>query len=266
MKCLSPINIRDPVQTSNKFIAVPCGKCMGCLSLKREQWFIRLKEELRSSGTGMFVTLTYDNENLPLLDGKPTLCKEHHQKFLKRLRKQLGDVKFKYFITGEYGTNFGRPHYHILLFGIKDSEVVRKCWKYGNIDIGDITEKSINYTAKYVINNSKVPDGVLPGYSTCSKGIGIDYIKRMGDYHRSDINRNFYSLPGGVKKKLPRYYQEKLYNKEQKTIIKVKNRINYESKEFNKTILEQSEDIRLEMDRKEAITKSIKNKLKNSKL
>jgi len=109
------------------------------------------------------VTLTYDDHHLP--EGH-TLRKRDVQLFVKRLRKTLSPKKISYLYCGEYGENFGRPHYHIILFGYwpadtrpwrkkKDVQYYRspsleKVWTKGNCEIGALTFKAANYVAGYV--------------------------------------------------------------------------------------------------------------------
>ena len=110
-----------------------------------------------------FVTLTYHPDHLP---ENGTLVKKHVQDFLKRLRKNTGWT-FKYFAAGEYGTDKGRLHYHIILFGVEfpdmtywrkspkgmkiyRSKILEKAWKLGHSEIGTVTPQSASYTANYV--------------------------------------------------------------------------------------------------------------------
>ena len=58
-----------------------------------------------------FVTLTYDDDHLPEYN---SLNYKHFQDFMKRLRKSHNGVRF--YMCGEYGEDFSRPHYHALLF------------------------------------------------------------------------------------------------------------------------------------------------------
>ena len=58
-----------------------------------------------------FVTLTYDDDHLPEYN---SLNYKHFQDFMKRLRKSHNRVRF--YMCGEYGEDFSRPHYHALLF------------------------------------------------------------------------------------------------------------------------------------------------------
>lgn len=53
-----------------RVLAVPvkCGKCMECLKAKAREWQIRLAEEIKTDGTGQFVTLTFSNESLRRLE------------------------------------------------------------------------------------------------------------------------------------------------------------------------------------------------------
>lgn len=67
-----------------------------------------------------FVTLTYDNESVPLLEnGSPTLVPRHLQLFLKRLRHHM-PTKLRFFAVGEYGNETWRPHYHLGLFNFRN--------------------------------------------------------------------------------------------------------------------------------------------------
>lgn len=117
MSCYAPIYIVDPVYSDGKhYMPVPCGKCAGCLTASRLQWAFRLRQEMRDSVECHFVTLTYDDEHVPIKDDCFfTLRKKDFQDFMKRMRKHYGAI-LRYYAVGEYGGNFHRPHYHVLLF------------------------------------------------------------------------------------------------------------------------------------------------------
>ena len=96
MKCLKPIQIRDPVKGLDKI--VPCGKCVSCVQNRRSGWFLRLKNEEKRALSVWFITLTYmDGYVTEGKNGKLTLVKSDLQKFMKRLRKNL------------YGSKSGLP-------------------------------------------------------------------------------------------------------------------------------------------------------------
>lgn len=71
-------------------------------------------ENVFSESIPLFLTLTYNNENLP----KHGVFKEEVQLFLKRLRISLDRLHYKhnlrYFACAEYGSKSKRPHYHML--------------------------------------------------------------------------------------------------------------------------------------------------------
>lgn len=93
------------------------------------------------------------------------------QKFIKRLRKHLGDKKIKYYLCGEYGDKKNRPHYHVILFGhdfedkelnkmsngnaLYTSETLGKIWTKGYHYIGHVTFESAAYVARYVMKKWK---------------------------------------------------------------------------------------------------------------
>ena len=123
--CLAPITLwRNYATMDNKKTdIVPCGKCPKCLKRKQNAWAFRLQCQTRVSISSAFITLTYEDEKLPLsYNGLPNLDKTHVQKFLKRLRKaspkSSNELSIKYYACGEYGTRTHRPHYHMIAFNI----------------------------------------------------------------------------------------------------------------------------------------------------
>lgn len=124
---------------------ISCGHCYHCQQTKINEWVARMYYHLEDYPHVYFVTLTYrsisDLTNVPSrflleylqdalwhLDDKNStghlcynpcvLCKEHYQNFLKRLRKNTG-ADITYVLTGEYGTGYGRPHFHLILFSMQ---------------------------------------------------------------------------------------------------------------------------------------------------
>lgn len=155
--------------------SLPCGQCMGCRSDRSNEWALRLLHERKMHGPGQshFVTLTYSDEHVPVsysLD-KPAL-----QKFHKRVYFHKGG-KLRYFACGENGDEFGRPHFHTLLFGpefsdlkylrtnergdkLYTSEEMSGLWPYGLHEIGEVTFESAAYVARYCMKkvNGKLAD------------------------------------------------------------------------------------------------------------
>lgn len=201
-----------------KPILVPCGKCVACLINKRTDWTFRLQEEHRVSKSSHFVTLTYDQKHLRT-DG--SLNKRDLQLYLKRLRKKDESARIRYYAVGEYGSNTGRPHYHILLFNSVE-EHIRTSWTdskgsaIGIVHVGKVTPASIAYCSKYIIQKDSYPQGVEKPFATMSRayGIGGHYLSdAMVEWHRAD-DRNYVVRPGNLKNRLPRFYREKIWWKE----------------------------------------------------
>ncbi len=161
---------------------VACGQCLGCRLDRSRVWAMRITHEasLHNDTNGnSFVTLTYDNENLP---SDWSLKKKHYQDFMKRLRKHYPQ-KIKYYHAGEYGKickhgfdlekqkcplcNLGRPHYHACLFNLSfedlepysqsygttryTSETLQSIWQHGFVDVGKLEYQSAAYVARYIM-------------------------------------------------------------------------------------------------------------------
>lgn len=194
---------------------MPCGRCISCLKRKRSEWLFRLEHEHRVSTRSLFLTLTYNDENLPFHDGEVCFNKDHVQKFFKKLR-HVSD--FRYYLVSEYGGTTGRPHYHLLLFNYHGnlSQIVKK-WQYGFVHCGDVTSASINYCAAYVITKTHFKyeknDPRRP-FSLMSRrpGIGANYVTKFKAHHLATKDGYGYRQ-FGEKTSMPRYFKEKIFSK-----------------------------------------------------
>lgn len=163
-------------------VKIPCGKCIGCRLEHSRKWAIRCVHEAQMHTKNCFLTLTYNDENLPE-DG--SLNKRDIVLFLKKLRDKYGP-NIRFFQAGEYGEvcktcglhrtkcncekyipTIGRPHHHVLLFNhsfddmvihsrkkgipLYTSESLQKLWKKGFSTIGEVTFESAAYTARYCL-------------------------------------------------------------------------------------------------------------------
>lgn len=217
MNCISPIRLKQ----KGKFQDVPCGRCIHCLKRKRSEWLLRLEHEHRASCRSLFVTLTYNDENIPFYNKEPCFDKGHVQKFFKRLRHIS---TFRYYLVSEYGSKYGRPHYHLLLFNYKGSgEDIQRCWPYGFIHVGSVTSSSINYVAAYTITRSHYDfdkkDPRRPfSLSSRKPGIGYNYVETHKKYHQKS-KTPFGVRDFGQRVSLPRYYKEKVFTKFERDVL-----------------------------------------------
>jgi len=177
-------------------------------------------QEEKISTSAYFLTLTYDRKNLPAsTDGRPTLRKKDVQLFVKRLRKaHSGNRKgnIRYVLCGEYGSRYGRPHYHMLLFNGK-LELIDNAWKKGKIHYGSVSSDSCAYSMKYMMKNKKDwnhQDKRQREFMLMSKGIGKYYLNEtVIEFHKANpVKNNSILVPGGVRISLPRYYRERIYS------------------------------------------------------
>ena len=204
--CESPITLKSG-------LVVPCGKCLLCLSKRRDEWSTRL--QLHSFGyyhMPLFCGLTYDPDNLRYGETGATLCKKDLQLFVKRLkdRYNLYNTKFSFFACGEYGDLYGKPHYHILLFGfdelfelyqndwLKAHQKLREVWQLGNVDIGIAKWSGIHYVTKYVLKIFDDGfDGVEKPFLLASNHIGLNWLDTQeAKYLRRVLSKVFKDQSG----------------------------------------------------------------------
>ena len=218
-------------------LVVSCGKCPHCLSVKRQEWSFRLDEERKDPrNIDCFgATLTYDEEHLLFEDGKPVLNKKHVQDFLERLRDHLArkyNCTLKYYVRGEYGDLFGRPHYHSIFFIKRDLKkpvvaynrndvrrLVDELWPYGLTQTHVCVNGAFGmYIGKYVCDNANEffhpGASVVPEFALMSRSeiIGINFINVNFNKLKAELdlcvaNHSFISLhrfENGYVKPLPR--------------------------------------------------------------
>lgn len=154
-------------------LPVGCGRCEMCKVNHRRMWTGRLLLESLNHEIASFVTLTYDDDNVPFMDVPSesgeflqTLCKYHIVDFFKRLRYYMSvydaydGVLLRYFYCGEYGDLRGRPHYHIALFSLdeRDREILEKSWTFGHVRFDELNETTMHYICGYVMKKMTKSD------------------------------------------------------------------------------------------------------------
>lgn len=231
MQCAEPF-----VMTGGR--AFSCGKCLPCLRNRRAVWAHRIMLEAQLHSVNSFITLTYADENLPVVGNTTlaTLMPRDLQLWLKRFRKRIG-LEVRYFAVGEYGDENWRPHYHAAVFGYPAClglrglrslqigceclvcSVVRETWGLGHISVGTLTERSAAYVAGYVtgkvlMKKEDVLCGRVPQFARMSlrPGIGFGYVSRVS----KTLPSTLIDVPGALRyggmmqRPLGRYLQRSL--------------------------------------------------------
>lgn len=251
--CYNPRVIYN--QELGQWMKVPCGSCLYCLRFRQSSWVTRLVEELRQNlGTSYFVTLTYAPEYTPV--DKETGLMQVSKSDLKKLNADLRsrfqqgfftfdqqldigrlkeriplspELRFKYYMTTEYGPNGGQPHAHSVYYGLPEdrylvSLLFESVWKKGFCRVYDASPNTISYITKYLVN-SKVCDSYdvrfqERPFSLMSKGLGLSYVDRMGAWHRAEPGSRHNAVYHGEKSLMPRYYREKIFTESQREILR----------------------------------------------
>lgn len=215
-------------------LTLPCGQCVGCKLERSRQWAVRCMHECQLYDVSSFVTLTFRDEDMPDDFG---LHHSYFQKFVKRARFELG--RFRYFMCGEYGERFHRPHFHACLFGVGfpdrvlfrrgesgsdlyTSACLDRLWSHGFASVGDVNFESAAYVARYVLKKqgSRVERLGIVDMSTgelalrreeycrmsLKPGIGAKWLKKF----LPEVYPRDFVVVRGVKCKPPRYYDKLL--------------------------------------------------------
>lgn len=229
MQCISPINIdvrgtEIGARTKKAFVLVPCGRCPACLTRRQNEWAFRLAEEHKNSVKTYFLTLTYDDAHLEYtLNGVPTLNKKTASLFIRYLRRKLPKSSLRYFLCGEYGDAFDRPHYHCILFFNYDIQddyldyLISKIWingfyslvPYNNIAQAKYVAKYCNKKIGYDYEDKQSPFSL----KSTNPGIGASF-KTQENQDRIRVFKNFvFHDEQGTPYPIPRYYKDYFFSK-----------------------------------------------------
>lgn len=225
-------------QNSVRSLFLPCGRCALCRRERSRQTAVRCVHETKLYDSNCFITLTYNDKNLP--PGR-TLHYPDFQDFMKRLRYHAAE-RVRFYMCGEYGGQTQRPHYHAILFNLDfndklyfktigdfklyTSAFLAKLWPLGTHTIGSATFESAAYIARYCMDKitgdlaKKHYEHVdtetgeifnrVPEFNRSSNrpGIGAPWLERFWTdvYPRGEVITN------GRRAKSPRYY-DKLFKR-----------------------------------------------------
>lgn len=238
--CLHPYYLRD----DNLY--VPCGKCPNCRSRLRFDLSTRIFFETAFAKSAFFITLTYNDESLPLSkEGKPAFDKIQVQDFMKRIRRKLEPCRLRFFLTCEfgdgedaqkylkqYGTEFGRSHYHAVFIcdhKLKLREMrdyVQAAWPFGHSCVSSCSMARIQYATQYALKDEdylykKYEEGdpckpfrlfsLKPGLGA---GFGVDekpIIEFLNEYLYNDgIHFRDRLTVAGHQRGIPRYWKDRI--------------------------------------------------------
>ncbi|MER9489796.1 hypothetical protein NKI50_28135 [Mesorhizobium sp. M0563] len=154
--CLNPGRLPDGTEFA-------CRKCWQCSERRIDDWVGRCLAENKTANVGHSITLTYGRDE----DGNEDhfraawLTYSDVQKFFKLLRRD--GYKFRYLVCGEYGSEKGRAHWHLLMFWqgkVPPHELTtsrwnqkrfeNKYWPHGFQHWEKPNAKSIRYVCKYI--------------------------------------------------------------------------------------------------------------------
>jgi len=211
---------------------------------------------MRTSFSAYFVTLTYKDKFVPMGENGYSANKNDHKHFIKWLRyyeneelEQLSKDEYlrngkatkeetgslSYYGTIEYGDLKDRPHWHYLLFNVRDINNIILAWtdsvcyneelqqfdtgpSKGIVQVDECNVNTIDYVLKYMVKerSKETYDGKERELSFMSKGLGLGAVNQEFLKHiRSDsgnqvINSRSRKIP------LPRYFRKKFLTNEQR--------------------------------------------------
>lgn len=245
-------NLVECIYLNGKLITeydlLPCGKCIGCRIERSRQWATRMMLELRYHEKACFITLTYNDDNLPMKTyinqhGEQkisyTLEKKAYQDFMKRLRRHYEPEKIRFFACGEYGSQTRRPHYHAILFGVdfaEDRKVLKvdkgyymyrsptleALWPFGYSMICDVNWNTCAYVSRYCTKKFGTRQNIYyqtfniePEFNLMSRRPGLGGQFYYDNKDELYITQSIWmqNSNGGFKSRLPGYF-DRLYDLE----------------------------------------------------
>lgn len=265
---------------------IPCGKCVECRMQHAQEWAFRCMKEAAEYQDNIMVTLTYNDENIPkkhLIDKETgeikattyTLKKKDMRNFLDKMRKHYGYESFRYYYAGEYGDQFGRPHYHIIFFGLKvkdmeflkwskcewskeknalyRSRTIDKIWGKGFVDLNEVNYETCCYVARYVLKKYKrlkgtgkedeEETGKLPEYTCMSRRPGIGHAFFEKNKEKFENEETFWqrTKKGLIQFKPGRYFDKQIEKENPELMEAIKKKREEKSQEHWQDILSKTD-------------------------
>lgn len=292
----------EDVMYKPEVMLIPCGQCIGCRIRQREDWTTRIELEARDypKEEVWFITLTYDDDHVPgmivktgeimrkvqytwkpgekLPGSVQILLYEDIQKFLKRLRKAYRG-KLRYFVAGEYGEQTARPHYHMILYGWRPTDLknlykihhngyytskwLEDLWGMGQIQIAQAVPETYRYVAGYVTKKMYEIDGKKANAyyelgqtkpfacMSLKPGLGDHYYQE----HKAEIWRQGYiQCTNGKQAQIPRYYEKQMEAENPERLWRIKQNRQKNAMEQKRLQLE-DQDYKTVLETKERVTK-----------
>ena len=210
-------------------LLVPCGQCEECLKALRNDWYVRLRQELaccrQQRAEAWFVTITIHPRYYARALDDPTWFM---RKWLERVRHvsrfELHAFFQEFGTHSETGTD-PRLHFHGFLFDprMRYNTFRRIVAKFGFVWLGQATPKRARYCVKYVVKQLNTSDYEIPDklrlklsdrkYTRkfVSPGVG-DF---LGSQPRPSFSVGTWNFDANVKNggytyRIPRYYDRYL--------------------------------------------------------
>lgn len=197
MKCVKPY-------TNSAGDSFGCGQCINCRIDKKRMWTLRLYLESMNPANAepLFITLTYNQENLPPGDN---LVPDDLAKYIKSVRSKHG--AFRYYACGEYGEKTGRAHYHLIAYPSRYTNIngFKDEWKYGFVQCGRASQDAMAYVAGYVTKklgsqNKDRDDGRTSEFARMSRrpGIGFNAVQPIIDMYQTRGGAEYIARHGDI--------------------------------------------------------------------
>lgn len=227
-------------------VDIPCGKCDLCLVNRRYSNALRIMLEAESwPGKTYFITLTFDDEHLGdgeldhnewsqfIKDFRAKFCQAQYCDIRKR-KDYYGKIRsvtfkqIKQVMCGEYGDQFGRKHFHGIIFNHEFTDIVptgtfskkgnplhtsaslASVWKKGFVELEEVTFDLALYVGAYVTDKAldDAPDfgRSKKQYGRFGRGIGLSWISK---YWR-DVLSAGKIITFDAEYPIPRYFLKKI--------------------------------------------------------
>lgn len=167
MRCRSIRHQKNPV--SGLWTPYPCGTCTPCGINKSSAWQFRNLMEYQVMPSASFWTLTIADTSNALENRTPRQLIRQFFDALRAAESRHGNSnQIRYFGCSEFGTTYGRLHFHMLIYGLVHHYIAPTPfhplqpkidrprhhigpWPHGHIDSAEYNQTTVRYTTDYLL-------------------------------------------------------------------------------------------------------------------